>query len=81
MLEGPIEVFLRFGLESRIVKQVCKGNEAVKEIRAPLPGFAFSALPAAIGADIPPGLFEVSAQSSSLDGELLLQPSLGANGT
>ncbi len=81
MLERPIDVFLSLGLEARIVKQICKRNEAVKEIGAPLPGFALSALPAAIGADIGPGLFEVSAQSSGLDGKLLLQPSLGANGT
>ena len=78
--EGPVDILLRFCFQARVVEQVCERNEAVQEVGAALPGFAGAAQPAAVGANIGPGLVQMSAEAVGLDLELAAQPSGGANG-
>ena len=72
--EYPVDVLLRFGFESRIVEQPGKRNQAVEVVRSALPRLAGSTKPAAVGADVWPGLVEVAAESIGLDLKLAAQP-------
>ena len=80
MGEDPVDVFLRFGFEAGVVEEVSKGDEAVEEVGAALPGFAGAAEPAAVGADIGPGFVEMAAEAACLNLELATEPAGGADG-
>ena len=78
--EGPVEEFLGFGFEAGVVELPGEGDEAVEEVGASLPGFAGAAEPAAVGANVGPGLVEMPAEAVGLDLELGEEPAGGADG-
>src|SRR5271169_2073778 len=81
MVQSPIDISLRLCLQSSVVEKIGKRHEAIYEIRTTLPRFSRSAQPATVGANIGPGLVQVSAQTVCLDLQLLPQPSNWPNRT
>jgi len=67
VVERPVDVLLRFNFEVGIVELVCERDEAVEEVGAALPGFAGAAEPAGVGADVGPGLIEMTAEAVGLN--------------
>jgi len=80
MRKNPVDVLLGFCFQVGIVEEVRERDEAVEEVGAALPGFACAAEPAAVGADVGPGLVEVAAEAACLDLELTAEPSGGTHG-
>ncbi len=66
-VKRPVDVFLGFGFEARIVEQVGEGDEAVEKVWAALPGLAGAAKPTAVGADVGPGFVEMAAEAVGLN--------------
>ena len=79
VVECPIEEPLRLGFEARIVKKPGQRNQPIEIIRPPFERFALSTQPAAIGADVGPGLVQMAAEAVGLNAKLTLKPAGGAN--
>lgn len=80
MGEGPVDEALGDGFEAGIVEEIGEGQESVEVVGTALPGLACAAKPAAVWADVRPGLTEVAAEAIGLDEELSAEPSGGTDG-
>src|SRR5512135_3703925 len=75
VVKGPIDIALRLGLETSIVEQVGKRQQAVEIIRTALPRLAGSTQPSTVRANVCPSLIEMTTQSIGLNLKLISQPS------
>jgi len=67
IVECPVDVFLRFGFETRVVKQICERHKAINEVGTAFPGFAGAAEPARVRTYVCPGFVEVPAETVGLN--------------
>ena len=74
MIKSPIHPFFDFGDQPRVSGEIRKRHQAVQKVRSTLPTFAGAAQPPTICTQVRPELVQMTAQSVSLNPQLLEQP-------